>query len=742
MLPRVWHSIFTLLILATLGHAQAGLPARLDELPRLAKDWPKSWAILVSELNPKRADFARDAVQRIDGLLREEPAKRETFPIAETVLAAVLRHDLATQRNAPTATHTGQDALELQRQLSKLRTDWLNYLRSNGHTDEANRLANQWLPTTTKVSPERSAIAQLWMHQAAEAIKNDDYQTARMWVDKADAYLLTDGSADQIRKQLHERAQALFKEAQALPKAEGMRLLQDAVAIWPRLPGARDELARRNGTFRTLVVGVPALPEQMSPATAWTYTEKQVLSLLFDRLCQVEVDENGKHYRSHCAEIPPSGSGLWRLNRQVYWSNGEPVTATDIRHTALLTDRRDSVGRHGLWRDYLDVPVPQENPFHVNISLRQGLLDPLAPLTFHLVPQYFHKNQLGRTDDAEFAKAPLGSGPFHYVSRKVEDGRIYAVFHANPHDLRGEPRLIREVRMVAWTDPEKDLAKAQPDLLLDAPREHLASLKKLGYTEVRGLGNSGVSVIAVNHRRAALKSQSLRRALSQAIDRKGLLDRHFAGGTPSNSPFPRRSWAICPAPRVPEMLFQLEAAKSSAGQVSKDRPVAITLKHAAGDASVQAACNEIAQRMQAVLTKAGVPASLEAVALAPRHLQKSLHERDYDLLYLTETDLDDPVRLSLLFDVSPDASSPGGSNYLGYEGDIKLQELLRAAVKHRQFSVAQSNMHAVHAHLYETMPMIPLWQLDTHILSRPNLRIPTTLTQDVFAHIRDWKITP
>jgi hypothetical protein len=61
-------------------------------------------------------------------------------------------------------------------------------------------------------------------------------------------------------------------------------------------------------------------------------------------------------------------------------------------------------------------------------------------------------------------------------------------------------------------------------------------------------------------------------------------------------------------------------------------------------------------------------------------------------------------------------------------------------VKTRQFAAAQTSMHALHAHLHETMPTIPLWQLDLHVLMQPVLRAPALKSRDVFARVRDWRI--
>ena len=183
---------------------------------------------------------------------------------------------------------------------------------------------------------------------------------------------------------------------------------------------------------------------------------------------------------------------------------------------------------------------------------------------------------------------------------------------------------------------------------------------------------------------------------------------------------------------MPEELYHLEQARLLAKQAQKDVPAADwTLQYPAGDARIHGACDEIVRAINDLLRETGIKGAVKARAVSPADLRRAQHERDFDMLYATEARLDDPLRLALLFDPQAAATQPGGSNYLGYDADIKLQELLRAAVKHRQFSIVQRDMHTVHAHLYETMPMVPLWKLDVHVLVQPTLRMPSLDIQGV-----------
>ena len=713
------------------AHGQSTVPPRWDDLPKFAKAWPPAWAALVREIMTADDAFEKTLLDKLDGVLRTETASSENSQRAETILVAALRHQLSLRRNEPAT----PARLPLQERLETVRADWLVHLRAQGELPEAVRRGDGWLPTISTDGPLRGAIRGLWTEQAKASLEKMDYAAARSWLDRLEGEFDTE-AFDAISKPLRERAGTLLKEAQAAPDAQAIRMLEEALALWPRLPEARDALERRKGTFRSLVIAVPALPEQLSPATASTVTESQSLDLLFDRLYHVEHQAPlGKRYRPQLAIALPTG-GLTAsipLRRDLYWSNGSRATAADLRHTALLHQT-------GLWREFLEVPRLESSRFHLTVGYRQGLLDPLAPLDFHVLPHLVGGKQLDRADDPAFAKTPVGSGAFQFVGRKVEASKIYAVFQANPYDLRGGARSLREIRLVAWSDPAKDLGKPLPPMILDAPTDQLPALKKLGYTELPLGENPYVHFLALNQRKPGLASPLVRRAIALAIDRQELLNKCFRAGpdkhhTTANGPSPRPSWATCPAPRVPEELFQAEQARSLARQAKKEAGmIEWTLKFPAGDARVKKACEEIADALRALFQGADIPAAIKARGLPPAELRKAMQARDFDLLYTSAANLDDPVRLALFFDGKADA------NLVGNDQDVKLQVLLQGAVKHRQFSVAQANLQAVHAHLYETMPVVPLWQLDVHVLTQPGLRMPPLDSSNVFARVREWRL--
>src|SRR6185295_16027259 len=122
-----------------------------------------------------------------------------------------------------------------------------------------------------------------------------------------------------------------------------------------------------------------------------------------------------------------------------------------------------------------------EGEARIEFRSRQTLIDPLAGLTFKVLPSSVGKQALTKADEEAFARQPMGSGPYVYRGRKQEDGRLCAIFTANPHYQRGgqtDLPLIREIRFYVPQNPLQEMQdpKAPLHLWLDVPTERLVSL--------------------------------------------------------------------------------------------------------------------------------------------------------------------------------------------------------------------------------------------------------------------------
>ncbi len=560
-----------------------------------------------------------------------------------------------------------------------------------------------------------------------------------------------------LRKELSEKAAALVAEANKLkdPKAK-KDLLETAQNIYPQLPGLRDQLLQISNNYPILYVGVHDLPEKLSPALAYTDSEKQVVELLFESLVKLRYRPDvGQRYEAGLAAGLPRLVPLGRqfeLTRNAQWAagkylsqvDGQAVTATDVRKTVQLLSDPNWPGRIPEWANLMAEGARiEEDNYHIGLTLRQGYLDPLSLMDFKVLP-----GSLDRADNAEFAKNPISSGPFRYKGKEGD----HLVFVANSYyeNRPGKAGLphIREIHFFHSKEPGVDFAEGRLHLLLDLPSSKCQELATVKDVELRTLPNRRIYFLAVNHRRTPLKSQALRRALAFAINREQILDDCFRAGDKKrhralNGPYPPQSWPC--NPEVPSELYKLDLAQHIANE-AKDKDhvnldnLTLTLKYPDNDPAVEKACELIRAQVQ----EAGI--KLELQKLPPRELRRQVEDlQQYDLAYYHWDYPSEAYWLWPLFD--PQATGKGGQNFLGYRNDERLAELFGQAMIHREPGVVQERTHEIHYRLYEQMPLIPLWQLDTHLAFHNTLTfrdseakpaLPDPLL--IFTDVENWKL--
>jgi len=100
-----------------------------------------------------------------------------------------------------------------------------------------------------------------------------------------------------VSDDLKQQAAGLFEQAKQhkdKDPTQALKLATEAETIWPDLPGIRDFRLKLSNTYPILVVGVSSLPENMSPATAVTDSEKQAVELIFESLVKSEENQIGR----------------------------------------------------------------------------------------------------------------------------------------------------------------------------------------------------------------------------------------------------------------------------------------------------------------------------------------------------------------------------------------------------------------------------------------------------------------
>jgi peptide/nickel transport system substrate-binding protein len=287
-----------------------------------------------------------------------------------------------------------------------------------------------------------------------------------------------------------------------------------------------------------LVFATAADPKNLDPVLASSQPTLELSLFIFS--WAVRYDEKAQPHPDALREIPTLANGdvskdgltlLYKLRPHMKWHDGQPVTCRDLRFTwHVVINPSNNVDTTDGYKDIASIGC--SDPLVAVIHMKkiyapflQQLFGPNgnAPiLPEHLLAKY--NDDKGSFNTAPYQSAPIGSGPFRFVS--WERGQQVRLAAFDDFYL-GKPKL-REVIYKILPDENTMLAQMQTheiDLAFN-----LRAKQYPDYHKIPGLTLVTVPVYDYDHldfnlRRPLFADDlPLRRALAYAIDRKAMLD--------------------------------------------------------------------------------------------------------------------------------------------------------------------------------------------------------------------------
>jgi ABC-type transport system substrate-binding protein len=696
--------------------------------------------------------FLRTPYDQRDENDRDYLSRFDMLMAAEQALSSVLRwHESARQ----TEQRKGDAWDEVQASLRKMLLDdvlleQMKVLAAERDWDKVLALTRR-LAATYANTAERERIFRPVAGMIQDALKDatageEQKQQVRKRLQELESEYPDNPAFKPLREMLTKQAQSLLDQAKELIKdkkdtakvQEAMKRVHEAEETWPQLPELRTFKLELSSEHPVLRVGVRGrLPQYFSPGWACTDSELRAVEMMFESLVQLVPDQaGGLEYRQGLAEYRPRVVALGRqfeLPHNTLWSDGHTVVnASDIDFTLkLLQQEGVSVGRSREWGKLLDTVVSKSSPTQLTIRLKQGFLDPLALMTFKILPR--DRKDLEAVNTEAFARKPVSSGPFRLDAERHSDenNRECVFFMANPsYGLRPTKRLlphIQEIRFYAYNDAVAELASGKLDLVLDLNAKEAEELKKRS-EELKievpkpspNVPNRRIYFLAINNQH--IKDVHVRQTLAKAINREALLDTYFRGALkeqihkPLNGPFPVGSWASNPSlvnrqnKKNPLDMFDEARARDMSRELSF-KSVAGSggkweLKYPDGDPILAEAMKALCAQIKDLTGMTFEPTPLE-----PSKLRDAVEQtQSYDLAYYHYDFPDETYWLAPLLSPSPRAVG-GEDNIFRFNND-KLPILLGEATKYRDFAQVQKHAWVLHEWLNSEMPFIPLWQFD------------------------------
>ncbi|MBN1441083.1 MAG: peptide-binding protein [Planctomycetes bacterium] len=298
----------------------------------------------------------------------------------------------------------------------------------------------------------------------------------------------------------------------------------------------------------TLVIGEAADPSSLSPLTARSNQDIQIMVLLFLPLTRTEPDFSRSPGLAKSWEFSEDRLELtFHLRRDVFWQDGVQVTARDVEFThSLLVD--PAVGYHSIrWKRYIEDCIAVDD-FTVKFTFSKAYPDQVmdasvgSPVPKHLL----EKVPRSELQICRFNQDPVGNGPFRLA--KWKRGESIELVASETY-CDGAPRLKRIIFKVIPDTMNQilQLRRGDIDLMIRVPPEHCEELAGQPHLVVHTLPDRVYYAIAWNLKDPLFQSRKVRHALTLAIPRADLLKRIFGDhGRLCDGPISPILWAYNP----------------------------------------------------------------------------------------------------------------------------------------------------------------------------------------------------
>ena len=287
----------------------------------------------------------------------------------------------------------------------------------------------------------------------------------------------------------------------------------------------------------TLVVAIESSPMTLDPRFATDAYSERITQLLFSSLVRIDADFHVVPELAVSWSQPDPLTYRFVLRRGVKFHDGRELTADDVRYTftSMLDPATASPYRsvYGMI-DRITVIGPYEIEFHLSA--------PHAPFLVNLVRGIVPARLASQRD--EFARHPVGSGPFRLIQWAPDDRvelAAYTDYYAGKPAIDGVlVKIIPDetIRLL-------ELQKGTIDVVQNAiPPEVLPLLKASGRFRIVTTPSTTYTYLGMNLLDPRLSDIRVRRAIAMAIDRQAII-RTLLGGLaePATGLLPPAHWA-------------------------------------------------------------------------------------------------------------------------------------------------------------------------------------------------------
>ena len=180
--------------------------------------------------------------------------------------------------------------------------------------------------------------------------------------------------------------------------------------------GSSDNAADNSGDAaesRTLTIGLAADPQTMDPQALLSGATTAVVSNLYSKL--LKRDDNMNIVKDLVTDYSIVDDTTWTftLREDAKFHNGDPLTSADVKFSIERAAKDDTLMEYPHWKNVESVEIIDD--YHFNIKTWEPY-PALEALLSKSGGDILPKNYIEEVGMDAFIKAPIGSGPYKFVS--------------------------------------------------------------------------------------------------------------------------------------------------------------------------------------------------------------------------------------------------------------------------------------------------------------------------------------
>jgi|KBSMisStandDraft_5_1062788.scaffolds.fasta_scaffold34643_2 peptide/nickel transport system substrate-binding protein len=454
---------------------------------------------------------------------------------------------------------------------------------------------------------------------------------------------------------------------------------------------------------------IEANPVNLDPRFATDGQSQRLDGLIFSGLLARDARMNLHGDLAQSWDTPDPLTYVFHLKRNVKFHDGRPLTSGDVKSTFdFILNPANKSPKRGAFRMVEKVETP--DPFTVTFRLKE----PYASFLVNLIP-----NAAGIVPadaPADFARHPIGTGPFKFVSQSQDEDVQLA---RNENYFNGAPtikflhfRIVPDavVRALELRKGSADLemSSLSPDLI-----PALIEQPALALTQRPG---TNFAYLGVNWQDPLLAHQEVRQALAFATDRAALI-RYLLHGQAqvASGILPPNHWAY--EPNVTQYALDTARAEKlldEAGFPRKENGVRfhLTLK-----TSTEEQARLIGAALQEQWRKVGIDLELRPLELAT--LLSDAARGNFQLTYARWVGANNDPDI-FEFVASAKRFPPDGANRGHYRNSRvdALTDQIHVESNQEKRKLLCSEVQQI---LADDLPFIPMWFIDVVSVHRREL---------------------